>query len=424
MEQISANKLVLNAKPRICYLSSPKLFTVFSDHIRNVFFNSNFDYIFPSGYNVDHNLNKYITKKNTIFYSSSKNLLDILNKYDIVVTAETFDLGWFVNKKDLTEKEVKEFDNLIERLHIVFLTHGITCVYNNNGIIVKANGKKRNIFGAWIAAINGSPNKRTKIITSCDVIYKTIYNYVVKTVPNNIIKVKSIPQFKNNMFHYNITKENHELNSKINNSIVILPTLYDESSLTQIENILDILHKYFNKSNIILRVKAKAMSHPALSKWFEKSNCIKKKYENKFNEISLQSEGSIGKFFGCKMAICLNGGTCFFEFLNLNNKTFWVSFVDNSHYQRVPLKFKKLFISENYKKFEEQIVLSNNENYFDFEYTSEKKQIFQYQTGNDSLVLDYENEYNDLFDNIINEVDLSDKWDNEFKILQDKQWVI
>lgn len=398
---LTKNSINLRGK-KICFLFSYHILDMFKGHLRNIFYHENMDYIFPKGHisTLD-----YITSKNSYYYDSNSSLLQILNNYEVILVTETFTIeNWFFKKDNQYHVELKKFLLIKEKTPIIFLTHGFTCVYSREA--------QKKIFKRWVCELN---NKKSNIyfVVACQIIYELLKNDTNKENHKKIIKVAYLPQFNRNLLISN--------NKNYENSIIILPTLYDEDCIKDIEKILSILKKKYHYCDIIIKVKDKAMFDVRCSKFFESMKKIDQMFSNNFNSFEVTVMTLSGQVFHTsKLVICLNGGTSFFEYLNYNNKTIWFHSLSFSRtdrvnfYECIPIKFNKLFISNDLKQFEEYLVQSQNENYFDKTYQDEKKRIFKFQTGNIKL-LDNENNF---LTNILNKIELNEKWYDEFLKIQ------
>ncbi len=386
---------------KICYIFSPKLLNIFSSFSRNLFYNYHLHYIFPYGYKINKDYHN-IPDDRIFFYKNDNELMKLITVYDNILTTETYDLKWYITDIDNQEK----LNILIKDKKIYFLTHGITGVYGKEE-------KDYCLFKNWAYTIN---TKNIYIITICNIIYKILLNRLKKyeDYDNNrekLIKLNTLPQFS------------LELNRKLYpNSIVIFPTIHNTYYALLINEISNIIYKIYGKINIFIKCKSKlGLDEYRRGKGGEE-HFIRTLGKN--NKIKLINNKPITDFLHCKKIICLQGGTSYFEALTYNKHTFAIFTQENRHYNKIPLKFNKLLISNSINEFEKQLLLSDKDGYFDKEYDDEIKKLYQFQIGEDSLSKNTQETFDPLIENIIfnNEKTIDTLW-NGLLLEKQKQFI-
>jgi hypothetical protein len=342
------------------FLLSRKVNTKFKNHDRVLFFNTNFMYILPIGYEIPSHID-YINKNNSLYYSDDSSLYEILIRFQHIIVSETMNLTWYLN----SEKYKK-----LKQIQIWFITHGLTTLYDNDRLLVTFKGWKKAFL----------KNKKIKVLVCCNILYD-ILNQLCPNNKNQIIKINSLPQFYNNL---NILKSvNH---NDFEKTICIVSSILSDIEIDHIHLIVNTINNLYKNTNIVIKIKSKY----SLKAFDDLINVLKNKCKN----ITIDFFSPIVNFVSCKKIIVLSGGTSFFEILQYNNNTF-IYPLYNIYYTEIPLDFKKLLIPSDVTEFEKYLKLSDNEKYFNDEYMIEKKNLFKFQMGTDKIVEDI-SEINDI----------------------------
>lgn len=197
--------------------------------------------------------------------------------------------------------------------------------------------------------------------------------YINKNDSNtHLIKFNSLPSFNFSKIIYNNPKFN-----LYKDYIVLLPggsfKEQDIRTYTNIirkvfktEKILIKLKNFVNLDKCIIRDKNQKQNDE-ISTWKEDPNIF---LFSRYNCLSYE-------LLKCKLCICLQIGSSYFEGLNLQNEVMFTSDNDMlSEYEEFGPK-GKLLISSDKNEFHKQLIcVSKNKDYFDEEYNNDKKRLF------------------------------------------------
>lgn len=358
----------------IGFVFSRKVNTIFKTHDRVLFFNRNFIYILPEGYEIPSNID-YINKENSLYYTDDLSLFNILQKFEHIILSETMNLQWYLESEEY--RHLKQINDG----KIWYITHGIASMYNEE---LKDTYRKM--------GITTRENKHVNVLVLCNFIYKAL----IELCPNNkdqIIKINSLPQFFNNE---NIVKSVNRDDFK--NTICIVGCILSDNEIDHIHLLVDTINNLYKDTNIVVKYKSKYSDVPTKYKSRRVVDLINK-LKSKSENISVDFYSPIVKYAYSKKIIVIAGGTSYFEILQYNNNTF-IYPLYNKYYTKIPLDFKKLLIPNDVSEFEKYLKLSDNEKYYDDEYMIEKKKVFKFQMGTNEIVIDT-SKINDFFNSIL-----------------------
>lgn len=291
--------------------------------------------------------------------------INLIKKYDNIIFYKKEDLNRIVNDFDvifIQDSPKIDFEPK-KSLKIYFIHHGITSIFKNFK-------EYNNIFSLWLEMTN--KYKNYYIISMCNNLQKMLLSYGCKKV----IKTNSIPQIIVNDIFY-------EEQTKFNDCVVIFYTVC--SNINKFIELLDLIKKTFPSKQIIIKCK----SQSTLKKFT--NNII-----NKYNLLIYSNEYHISQFFKCYLPIFINGGTSLIEYLKYNKKFILHFIEDNKYYQKFPITFNKLLISNNSYEFFKNLKIIKNDNYFDIAFENDIKQLMNFCIGSDNF-----SNFDDDFDKII-----------------------
>jgi|SaaInlStandDraft_6_1057023.scaffolds.fasta_scaffold03401_8 hypothetical protein len=348
-------------------------------HLRNIFNieNYNIDYLFTESHNKPSHqqkvLNNYYIKHNNIKHNNIKfltddldNIIDTLNKYDIILMCVFPFISEYINEKfnDRIEKRINK--NIIK----IYIHHGLYKVFDIDQLVNKKKGDR--VIRTFD---NRSPllNRfKYKIVTCCENYQKLLFNSNFRKT--NIIKTNSLPQFDLNNYLYNKVKKRE------NEIIIFIGETVEQIKDNIIFKLIDVIRKIYPDKKIFIKIK-----FTTNIKNFEKY--LISNYKN----IELLSHDKyLGDYLKCFLCIITGGGTSFFENINFNKKTilfqYKINSFDKTLFFKYPDIFNKLPICDNLENIEKIIKNIEHDTYFDNNYYNDIKKLNNFHIGHEKIM--------------------------------------
>jgi len=308
-----------------------------------------------------------IEKIHDMTNKSEDDIVAKLNEYDVILMNHFLHIFRYTNEK--IESRVNK--NIVT----FYIHHGNTGLYSKEEFLSKEGSK-----GVLKSIRNQLKDLDHNFyyVSPC-LKSKTLVVECGGLSENNFIKVDSIPQFDLNKKYFD------DENTNLDDTIVIFTAdLHIPStpySIDMLKRLFTIITKYYPEKKLILNLKNESPDY-------------KQKYFMDFTNLTVTSSAGrnepVSRYIKCYATIVVTGSTLHYEHMLVKNRVFLFNNLhDNKNVlasMKIPIKFNKLFVSENYDEFEEHMNSSTDENYFDTEFEKERMEFIALHKGNTNKV--------------------------------------